>query len=343
LAAEKATSEKPPFKEAALTATPLRDLGLSLVGTPLQEVIHEFEAELQQCGLTRVKPHYYLSTEWGVPFGTISIAIPFYLARVDLIQLHAERVGHVEGTSREDVLRYLRHEMGHVINYAYRLYEEAEWRERFGDLNLPYKEDYRPKPFSRRFVRHLPGWYAQMHPEEDWAETFAVWMTPGYDWRTRYARWPGALQKLEYCDRTIAALREREPLVVQQEADEDVGVLTTSLDEFYRGLVTAGGEFPAGLDEALEEVFQGLSTPPGKGRPAAELIRREERDLIDQIFQWTGHFPERTRLLLRHMAERAEQTGICYSPDREREAAVALAVFVTALAMNHIARGSYLI
>jgi hypothetical protein len=118
-----------------------------------------------------------------VPFGTVSIAIPFYLARTELTNLHRDRHGHVEGTSRSDILRYLRHEMGHVVNYAYQLYEQEEWVKHFGSITQPYEEEYRPEPFSRRFVRHLPGWYAQKHPDEDWAETFAVWMTPGREAR----------------------------------------------------------------------------------------------------------------------------------------------------------------
>ncbi len=128
-----------------------------------------------------------------MPFGTVAIAIPFYLARPDLVDLHAERTGHVEGLGRRDLLRYLRHEMGHVVNYAYRLYEREDWVELFGPMTRPYREEYRPEPFSRRYVRHLPGWYAQKHPDEDWAETFAVWLTPGRDWRAEYSGWPEAL------------------------------------------------------------------------------------------------------------------------------------------------------
>ncbi len=110
------------------------------------------------------------------------------------------RVGFVEGAGRVELLRYLRHEMGHVVNYAYRLYEQEDWVRHFGAMTQPYLEEYRPEPFSRRFVHHLPGWYAQKHPDEDWAETFAVWLTPGAHWRADYAEWPEALAKLEFCD-----------------------------------------------------------------------------------------------------------------------------------------------
>jgi len=139
-----------------------------------------FRRELERAGIVRLHPDFYLANEWGVPFPSISIGIPFYLAQPDLIAIHADRNGYMEGVSPTDLLRFLRHEMGHVVNYAYKLYEQEDWTRQFGSMMQPYTEEYRPQPFSRRYVRHLPGWYAQKHPDEDWAETFAVWMTPGW-------------------------------------------------------------------------------------------------------------------------------------------------------------------
>jgi hypothetical protein len=292
-----------------------------------------------------VAPHFYLSTEWGVPFDTVVIAIPFYLARPDLKVLHAERTGFVEGVNRGDILRYLRHEMGHVVNYAYRLYDEPEWIEHFGSITQPYEDEYRPVPFSRRFVRHLPGHYAQKHPDEDWAETFAVWMTPGRNWRAEYAGWPTALAKLEYCDRRMKELADRPPLVTAVELDEDVGAITGTLDELY-GPSAESGELPPGLDGALQSIFEDLEAP-GSGaaeiprRPAAALIRRLKNELAGVVFRWTGHFPERTRPLLAALARRAEELHLAYPDDREEHAVVALTSLVTALAMNYVTRGSY--
>src|SRR6186997_3700527 len=210
------------FHESNLWSTPIRDLGLTLKGTRLEPILADFEAELEQSGFRRLKPRFYLSTEWGVPFETVAIAIPFYLARPDLTALHAERVGHVEGFDRADILKYLRHEMGHVINYAYRLYDQEEWVKQFGSITQPYFEEYRPEPFSRRYVRHLPGWYAQKHPDEDWAETFAVWMTPRLDWQREYEGWSVALEKLAYCDGLLQQLRSETPTVTDEDLDDDV-------------------------------------------------------------------------------------------------------------------------
>ena len=335
------------FHESNLWSTPIRDLGLTIAGTRLEPILAEFEGELRQAGITRVRPRFYLSTEWGVPFETVAMAIPFYLARPDLTALHAERVGHVEGFDSADILRYLRHEMGHVINYAYRLYDEEEWVKQFGSITQPYGEEYRPEPFSRRYVRHLPGWYAQKHPDEDWSETFAVWMTPGLDWRKEYGGWPVTAAKLAYCERTIALVRDREPVVTDADLDEDVGEIEYSLGHYYRDDPSAHGEMPPGLDGALLAIFEDLRPDGGRSPdeplvPAAALIRRLEPELMANVFRWTGHFPERTRVLLRFLGERAGQLQQGYAPSRETTAIVAFTTLVTGLAMNHVQRGSYL-
>jgi hypothetical protein len=192
-------------------------------------------------------------------------------------------------------------------------------------------------------VRHLPGWYAQKHPDEDWAETFAVWMTPGQDWRAEYADQPAALGKLEYCDRTMNELRGKEPLEQVDEIEEDVGQLGYSVEEYYGHMGLPAGEFPHGLDGALRAIFVELA-PDASGaehRRASELVRAHERELAGSIFRWTGHFPERTRALLRHLAERADALGLAYDPAREGQATLALTTFVTTLAMNHVHQGTY--
>ncbi len=335
------------FHESNLWSTPIRDLGLTIEGTRLEPILAEFSEELRQIGITRVRPRFYLSTEWGVPFETVAIAIPFYLARPDLTALHAERVGHVEGFDRADILKYLRHEMGHVINYAYRLYDQEEWVKQFGSITQPYFEEYRPEPFSRRYVRHLPGWYAQKHPDEDWAETFAVWMTPGLDWRAEYGGWPVAYAKLTYCSRTMNALRDRDPEVTSSELDEDVAEIEYSLDQYYGRSADSPGELPPGLDGAIRAIFEDLGSfdrpaLDGPLQPAADLIRRLEAELMANVFRWTGHFPERTRVLLRYLAERAAQLEQGYPAEREDSAIIGLTTLVTGLAMNHVQRGSYL-
>jgi hypothetical protein len=333
-----------------LLATPIRELGLAIEGSRLEPLIGLFRQELREAGIVRLQPDFYLSTEWGVSFGTISIGIPFYLARHDLIALHEKQTGYVEGSGRGDLLRYLRHEMGHVVNYAYRLYTRPDWSEQFGSMEKEYLEEYRPEPFCLRYVRHLPGWYAQKHPDEDWAETFAVWMTPRYDWRSAYSHWPAALTKLAFCERTMEGLNERDPDVTTIDRDEDVSDLTYTLQAFYdrlSGVDERGEPFSPGLDGALQSIFEAFGdredvSSKAKRLPAANLIRRMELDLVANVYRWTGHFPERTRPLLRHLAERAEQLNQAYPADCEAETITALTTLVTVLAMNHVLRGSYM-
>ncbi len=330
------------FSESNLFGAPIRNLGLTIGGTRLEPVIDEFRAELAQRGI-KVVPRFHLSTEWGVPFGTVVIGIPFYLAHPDLTALHGEQVGHIEGFNRTDILRYLRHEMGHVINYAYKLYDLEAWVKLFGSITQPYREEYRPQPFSRRFVRHLPGWYAQKHPDEDWSETFAVWMTPDRDWRVDYAQLPTALAKLEFCARTLANLGE--PLVTAAELDDDVSGIQYSLEQYYQDLGADAESGAAGLDGDLRAIFDDLQESANGGGqetlPAADLIRQHERQLMAAVFRWTGHFPEKTRSLVRGLAKRAEALKQVYPRGAEDEAIVAVTTLVASLAMNFVHRGAY--
>jgi hypothetical protein len=332
------------FREATFWSTPIRDLGLTIEGTRLEPILAEFRHELEAAGFRRLTPRFYLSTEWGVPFETVAIAIPFYLARPELQEMHAERTGHVEGRDGEDVLRYLRHEMGHVVNYAYRLYDDANWERLFGSMSEPYEDEYRPVPFSRKHVRHLPGWYAQKHPDEDWAETFAVYLTPGLDWRAEYATRPEVLAKLEYCERTVHALLDRDPVVVDDELDEDVGELEYSLAQFYRDLSPGASRLGLTLDTMLRSVFPGGSTADAAAplRTAAGLLHRLEGELLGNVYRWTGHFPERTRVLVDHLEARAESLDLRYRAEEEVAVTVALTTLVTSLAMNYVQSGAYL-
>jgi hypothetical protein len=335
------------FQETNLESVPIRQLGLTIAGTPLEPLLEEFERELDAAGLRRLRPKFYLSNEWGVPFGSIAIAIPFYLAHPQLTSLHAQRSGFVEGVSRWDILRYLRHEMGHVVNYGYRLYEQADWLRLFGRMDEPYQEEYRPEPFSRKFVQHLPGWYAQKHPDEDWAETFAVWLTPGRDWRVEYADWPVALAKLEYCEQSMKRLADAEPAVTAAELDEDVSKIDISLTQFYETQDTEPQEFRHHLDAALRTIFEDYGRHEDRSStaerlPASSIVREAEQQIMAEVYRWTGHFPERTQKLLRQMRRRSDALKQVYPADRREQVIIALTALATALAVNRVQRGEYL-
>ena len=134
----------------------------------------------------RFRPHCWLAQEWFSPDGIPGIAIPFYLAHRRLMSIERRFMREVEGGNRNWLMRILRHEAGHAIDSAYRLRRRSRWRAVFGPASLPYPDTYRPRPGSRRFVQHLGAWYAQAHPTEDFAETFAVWLKPHSPWRREY-------------------------------------------------------------------------------------------------------------------------------------------------------------
>src|ERR1700761_1093827 len=196
------------------------DLKLAIQGTELAQAIKRLYRELSLRGI-RFRPHCWLSQEWFSPDGIPGIAIPFFLAHKRLMRLERRLMREVEGGNRNWLMRILRHEAGHAIDTAYRLRRRKRWREVFGPASLPYPDTYRPRPGSRRFVQHLGAWYAQAHPTEDFAETFAVWLKPHSAWRREYAGWP-AYGRLQYIDELAAEMGGAQPPVSSRATVEDI-------------------------------------------------------------------------------------------------------------------------
>src|ERR671922_475929 len=248
----------------ALLSKRISELGLSIRGTLIEQLVERLYCELDARGLA-FHPPVYLSDQWGCPDGTPLIGVPFFLADPRLARIEEEIAVDVEGEM--DVMRYLRHEAGHAFNYAYRLYDRADWRQTFGPYSRPYREHYRVDPFSRDFVRHILGWYAQKHPDEDFAETFAVWMTPGLDWRAEYAGWP-ALAKLEYVDRVMREVGHQAPAVPAPTPDDlPVEVMDYTVADHYRSAEEALPiENERHFDGDLRTIFATVADSP-EGEP----------------------------------------------------------------------------
>jgi len=320
-----------PDKQRLLQAR-IKDLRLHLSGTPLEKYIHQLYAELDARGLS-LKPECYLSDQWGCPSGVPVIGIPFYLADHNLHSIEAE-LGAGAETERE-IMMYLRHEAGHCFNYAYRLYETDEWRKLFGDFSKPYKEDYKPQPFSRKYVVHISGWYAQKHPDEDFAETFAVYLSPDADWRKRYTGW-GALKKLQYVESMAEKLGRAEPIVQLRSRDLDVDEMEETVLDHYRQRDLAE-KVDLQLREHLDQDLLGLFEGPGAAPAKAEtLIRAERQSLIQAVNQYTGVNRPVIRSVVDHILERTVALNLTVQLDRTRECLTRLTSLVTALAMNYL-------
>jgi hypothetical protein len=284
------------------------DLKLKIEGTDLEAAIDRLYRELATRGI-RFRPHCWLSQEWFSPDGIPGIAIPFYLAHRRLMGLERRFMREVEGGNRNWLMRILRHEAGHAVDSAYRLRRRARWREVFGPASLPYPDTYRPRPGSRRFVQHLGAWYAQAHPTEDFAETFAVWLKPNSAWRREYRGWP-AFAKLEYIDALAAEIGAAKPLLAERTTIEDVSDETRTLRQHY-DLKLERYRMPrrSGADELLQKVF--TSAPKRRSAPKAASVLREMRNPLRQHIVRSGAFSEYlVHQVLRLMIERCERLDL---------------------------------
>ena len=307
----------------------ISELGLQIAGSRVEQLVTRLNTELEARGIA-FRPPVYLSDQWGCPDGTPLIGVPFYLADERLERLEAEHAGAIE--SDEEAMRYLRHEAGHAVNYAFRLHERAEFGALFGDYARPYREHYAADPLSRDHVRHILGWYAQKHPDEDFAETFAVWLTPDSDWRTEYAGW-GALRKLEWMDRVMGEVASLSPTVPAL-TDEDLPVdaMHWTLAEHYAGDESLPVDDARQFDADLRRVFAKRADAPA-GEEASNFLRRHEGELVARISYWAGVGPMAVRSLVRALADRASALRL-HVAGLEAATLIELTAFGTAVAMH---------
>jgi Putative zinc-binding metallo-peptidase len=308
------------------------DLKLSIQGTELEAAIERMYGELKQRGI-RFEPHCWLSQEWFSPDGIPGIAIPFYLAHRRLMSIERRYMREVEGGNRNWLMRILRHEAGHAIDSAYRLRRRRGWREVFGPASLPYPQAYRPRPGSRRFVQHLGAWYAQAHPTEDFAETFAVWLKPHSPWRREYIGWP-AYAKLEFIDSLAKEIGAAKPAVLDRSTIEEVAHETCTLREHYeRKLAHYRMPRRSGADELLQKVF--TAAPRSRTRPKAASFLREMRSPLRQQIMRSGAFSEYlVHQVLRLMIERCEALNL-YVRGSRREIKANLVWVIARLAESY--------
>ncbi len=328
----------PALPDEQLLDARMSDLPLQIEGTALESRIQLLRQELAARNLS-FPVHFYLSDEWYTPDHAAAIAVPFYLAHPRLEKLEEAQMLEVEGGDEEWCLRILRHEAGHAIDNAYRLRRRRQRRELFGSPSEPYPDSYTAKPYSRSYVLHLDSWYAQSHPDEDFAETFAVWLMPNGDWPQRYAGWP-ALKKLEYMDALMRSLAGRPPLIqAATEVDPLRDVRKTLRQHYRRKRRHYGVERPAVYDRDLRRLFS--DAPEFAARmTAAQFIARIRRPLRRMVAGWTGTYQYTIDQVLGDIIERCQELKLRLAVP-EDQARQEFTVLLTVQAMNYVQTGGH--
>ncbi|HEV8344691.1 MAG TPA: putative zinc-binding metallopeptidase [Candidatus Binatia bacterium] len=312
------------------------DLKLQITGTELEGRIQSFYRELDEKKIT-FKPVCYLGDEWFCPEGAATIAVPFYLAHPRLKKLEEKMMMEVEGGTEAWCMRLLRHEMGHVLNHCYLLAKDRQWQKVFGSPSLEYSESFRARPYSKRFVRHLDGWYAQSHPEEDFAETVAIWLTPGLDWKQQYRGWK-ALEKLEYVDQLMGKLASQPPLVLSRSKMSEASRLRSRLEAYYKRRRRQYAEdFPDFFDADLRRLFAEPASSPNAER-AASFLRRSRKPILNAVSAWTGEPKFTVDRLLRALTERCAALDLRLRSD---SAGLEIAAYLATLTSHYRMTGKF--
>jgi hypothetical protein len=311
-------------------------LGLRIGGTGVEPFVDQLRTELEAKGLGFVPP-VHVGDEWFCPVGIPAIFVPFFLVHPRLRELERKQILEVEGETPEWFMKLMRHEAGHAYSFAYRLQHKKTWQRLFGLASKEESDTYRPRPYSRSFVIHLEDWYAQSHPDEDWAETFAVWLTPGLDWRARYRGWK-ALQKLEYTDEVMRSIAGKPPVHHPRYRVADYDCLDLKLKTYYaRKRKAYADSFPDVYDSDLRKLF----AAHGEGTErASKYLRRRRRQIVDAVSAWSSERKFRIDELLTKIIARCDQLGL-RAPAGDPLVDLQVATFVTSLAMNYLFTGRF--
>jgi hypothetical protein len=317
-----------------LLHTRVCDLGVKIDGSPLEPFTQRLHKEFAAKGML-FRPSFYLTDTWGCPDRVPVIGIPFYLADKRLARIEEEQTGEIEDETMAMML--LRHEAGHTIAYAYRLWKEPGWTDVFGPFSKPYREVFHPQPLSREFVRHIYSTqygrtYAQKHPDEDFAETFAVWLTPRSGWRRRYHYWP-ALGKLKFVDALMRRIRKRKPRRITGKLVHPIEEMTMPLAEHYGQRAERFRAAAQGfVDDRLRAVFPRFSG--NSAVPAKDLLKKNHKGLLERLTRWSSLDKDEAEAILLKLEDRAGALRLKVTPRDETERLFDVAAMATALAVE---------
>lgn len=328
----------PRLKEEELLEKKISDLHLQIAGTAVAPLIQKLYEELQSKNLI-YRPPCFLADEWFCPVGIPVIGIPFYLAHSRLRSLEQKMMLEVEGGAKSEFMRLIRHETGHAYSFAFKLYKKQPWRKYFGRASEEYPETYRPRPYSRSYVLHLENWYAQSHPDEDFAETFAVWLTPGLNWRQKYRGWK-ALEKLEYIDHVMKGLAGKKAPHQPSFKPAEWSGLNQKLKTYYQKKKKEYAEsYPDLYDNDLKIIF--TDQPEEKGPQKAFLYLREKHDiLLNSVAYWTKEKKYTIDQLMSSLMDRTKELNL-YTRHQAADLDMQITAYIASLVTNHLFTGKF--
>jgi len=287
-------------------------------------------------------PHVYFGDEpWGCIDRTGSIEIPFYLANRTL---HAVAKRYYMSYSKDEMMMLLRHEVGHAVNYTYKLWQRNDWRRLFGHFRKRYRNFYSYDAYSRQFVRYLHHignpHYAQKHPDEDFAETFAVWLDPTSKWKWNYRRWDGALEKLRYVDHLLRKERiaDRRPLKVRYDESGDYKTIPLTVAEYF-AIEKKVDPRVKEYTQDLKEIFSGVSPRTRRFIRAELFIQNYGEYLEEELATWIAGLDKRdVRVYLHEIQTICALNNLRVHPDQATEKLVELVIVSTYHVLHRLRR-----
>ncbi len=313
------------------------DLPVKVGGTLLTKCLKRLKRELKDKNLN-FYPHVWLSDEWFAADGVPGFAIPFYLAHPRLIKLEKKFMLEAEGSSEVDCMKILRHETAHALDTAYRLRYLKGFRETFGKVSKKYPESYTPKPNSRKFVLHLDDWYAQAHPLEDFAESFAVWLRPNSKWQKIYAGWP-ALKKLQYIEDLMTSLIGKRPINKIRKEVDPLSKQKKTLRQYYSDKQDKySTELPQFYDRHLFRIFSSDPKYETRSLSAAKFLRGIRSELTEAVSSWSGLYRYTIDQVMDDVIDRCKELKLrlIFSEARTRQD---MLIMLTVQAINFVHSG----
>lgn len=318
-----------------------KDLSLEIKNTEIEERVQQLYAELESKGL-KFHPKVFLGDEWFSPEGMNAISVPFYLANSRLKNLEKNLMLEVEGGTPEWFMKLLRHEAGHCFDHCYRFSKRKKWHQVFGSPSKEYApETYRPQPYSKSYVKHLDGWYAQAHPDEDFAESFAVWLDPQRDWKKEYSRWPVALGKLEYIEQLANESQKLKNMAEVGRWPCHVANLTSTLEKYYqKRRREQADDYPDFYDSDLNKIFNGDKNLSKRDFSAARFMKRQRKFIVATVAWATSERKFTIDSLVKRLTERCEKLELRLGKS-ETLTTMEVASFLTSLVTNYLFTGKF--